>query len=157
GRGEPATTLLELAPGWEYRTLVSDYSGDEAVWLSRPAVHPGGRLVAFGMRDGIRFWDLHTGEQVGHLSGLGVTCSVAFTSSGDELVSCGVAGLQARSVKIDSGTGLATVGKPVVLLESTGRHGHSMSADGAVVACSRGGDTKIVRRQSPGHTLTLGP
>jgi WD40 repeat protein len=157
GHGEPATALLELAPGWECRTLVSDYSGDDAVWLSRPALHPGGRLVAVGMRDGIRFWALDTGEQVGRLTGLGWTCSVTFNSSGDELISCGVMGLHARSFKIDNSTGIATVGRPVVLLASTGPHGHSMSSDGAVLACSRGGNTKIVRRKGPGGTLTLGP
>ena len=57
--------LIEVVPGREYRTLVrqSNASADLSYWIGD--VHPDGRLFALTMTDGIRLWDLETGNEVG--------------------------------------------------------------------------------------------
>jgi WD40 repeat protein len=122
----------EVASGREYRTLVSDA---DPIWLGRPSLHHGGRLLAVGMKDGIRFWDLGSGDQVGHIKGLGWTPSVHFTGRGDELVSHGRTGLNVWRVSLDPASGLCRVDFGSHLADPPqGDFRHAMSRDGTILA-----------------------
>jgi WD40 repeat protein/Tfp pilus assembly protein PilF len=56
--------LWSVADAREYRALV--HSGRAATW-GNPAIHPGGRLAAIGLEDGVALFDLETGSELAHL------------------------------------------------------------------------------------------
>ena len=123
----------------------------DEVWLGRPALHPGGRLLAVGMLDGVRFWDLRTGDQVAHVKGLGWNPSVEFTKDGDELVSNGDSGLNVGRVSVDRDSGLCQVAGGPVVDGRKSRFRHAMSDDGTVLAIPSPGGVTVYKR---GPTLT---
>ena len=55
--------LLEVTPSREYRTLVSSAGAGRGAYNSGD-VSPDGRLLAVGMDDGARLWDLGVGREV---------------------------------------------------------------------------------------------
>jgi serine/threonine protein kinase/WD40 repeat protein len=60
--GEQAQ-LLEVAPSREYRTLVSSVGAGLGTY-SRGDISPDGRLLAVGMDEGARLWDLRSGREL---------------------------------------------------------------------------------------------
>jgi serine/threonine protein kinase/WD40 repeat protein len=98
-RGD-STELVEVTPGREYRTLVSSLGAGQGIY-HRGAISPDGRLLAVGMADGTRLWDLDTGRELAWLP-TGYTVSVAFRPDG-ELLTAGWEGLYRWPVQAGSG------------------------------------------------------
>src|SRR5207245_11352212 len=81
--------LVEVAAGQEYRTLVSSLGAGQGVYRDG-AISPDGRLLAVGMDDGVRLWELASGRELVFLP-LGRTWSVNFLPD-RELLTCGGSG-----------------------------------------------------------------
>src|SRR5262249_53391830 len=60
------TELLEVTPSHEYRTLVSSEGAGRGSY-NYGDISPDGRLLAIGMNEGTRLWDLRTGREVAAL------------------------------------------------------------------------------------------
>jgi eukaryotic-like serine/threonine-protein kinase len=60
------TELLEVTPSREYRTLVSSEGAGKGSY-NYGDISPDGRLLAVGMNEGTRLWDLHTGRELAAL------------------------------------------------------------------------------------------
>ena len=80
--------LMEVADGREYRTLVSSLGAGRGTYHEGDIGADG--LLAVGMGDGARLWDLATGREVAYLPD-GWTESVSFVTrpDGRELLTCG--------------------------------------------------------------------
>jgi eukaryotic-like serine/threonine-protein kinase len=83
--GERADCLEVTAAG-EYRTLVSSAGAGRGGYGSG-AISPDGRLLAVGMDEGARLWDLHSGRELAALPPR--TTSVFFEGNADPKVSSG--------------------------------------------------------------------
>jgi WD40 repeat protein len=59
--------LLEVTPTREYRTLVSSAGAGRGSYNFYGDISPDGRLLAVGMEEGARLWDLHGGREVAAL------------------------------------------------------------------------------------------
>src|SRR5262249_23717858 len=59
--------VVEVAAAGEYRTWVQQSSPGKDVTYGGGAIHPDGRLLAVAMSDGIRLWDLQTGDELAHI------------------------------------------------------------------------------------------
>jgi serine/threonine protein kinase/WD40 repeat protein len=57
-------SLAAFADGREYRSLAHKSAAGKDVSYGDTVVHPGGRLVAVKMSDGVRLFDLQTGDEV---------------------------------------------------------------------------------------------
>jgi serine/threonine protein kinase/WD40 repeat protein len=99
-RGD-STEMLEVNPGREYRTLISNLGAARGTY-HRGAISPDGRLLAVGMADGARLWDLRTGRELARLP-TGYTVSVAFRPNG-ELLTAGWEGLYRWPARAGSGS-----------------------------------------------------
>jgi serine/threonine protein kinase/WD40 repeat protein/tetratricopeptide (TPR) repeat protein len=78
-RGERAQ-LLEVTPSREYRTLVSSVGASQGSY-NLGDISPDGRLLAVGMDEGARLWDLRSGREVAVLPAW--TVYVAFEGAGE--------------------------------------------------------------------------
>jgi serine/threonine protein kinase/WD40 repeat protein/Tfp pilus assembly protein PilF len=83
--------LLEIAPGREYRTLVSSLGPGQGSY-GEAAISTDGRILAAAMEDGVRLWELTSGRELAWLP-LGLTISVSFHPHHPELLTSGVTGL----------------------------------------------------------------
>jgi WD40 repeat protein len=80
--------LWEVNPASEYRSLARE--GDDLdIGIPKPAVHPGGRLVAANLARGVILWDLETGKEVARLPSSSQRHNVAFDASGNLYASGG--------------------------------------------------------------------
>jgi serine/threonine protein kinase/WD40 repeat protein len=59
--------LLEVTPTREYRTLVSSAGVGRGAYSYYGDFSPDGRLLAVGMEEGARLWDLHAGRELAAL------------------------------------------------------------------------------------------
>jgi serine/threonine protein kinase/WD40 repeat protein len=126
--------LAEVAVGKEYRSLVQQSSPGKDVAYERGALHPAGRLLAVHLIDGVRLWDLETGDELARIG----PSQVAFTS--DSMLTNGPTGLLLWPIHHAPQPGTAwRIGPPRLL-----RGGTSYE-----VACSRGGQV-IVQAASNG-------
>jgi serine/threonine protein kinase/WD40 repeat protein len=91
--------LMEVAAGSEYRTLVSSLGAGQGTYRDVD-VSPDGRLLAVAMDDGVRFWDLGSGRELGPLAP-GQANTVLFQPDGKELVTCGSSGLRRWPIRPD--------------------------------------------------------
>jgi WD40 repeat protein len=91
--------LMEVAAGLEYRTLVSSLGAGEGEYRHLD-VSPDGRLLAVGMEDGVRLWELASGREVAHIRQR-QTYSVLFQPDGTGLLTCGKAGLRDWPIRPD--------------------------------------------------------
>jgi len=89
--------LVELVAEQEYQTLVSRLGAGKGEYLEGN-ISPDGRLLAVGMGDGARIWDLHSNREVAFLP-TGRTPSPIFTPNGNELITSGESGLQRWPLK----------------------------------------------------------
>jgi len=85
--------LMEVADGREYRTLVNSLGTGRSEYREGAISADG--LLAVGMDDGARLWDLSTGGEVAYLPDRW-TDSVSFVArpDGRELLTCGFGGLR---------------------------------------------------------------
>jgi WD40 repeat protein len=89
-QGEQAQ-LLEAVPSREYRTLPCNLGAGQGGYYGGD-ISPDSRLLALGMADGVRLWDLSGGRELAFLP-VGDTRGLLFQPGGRELLSCGSAGL----------------------------------------------------------------
>jgi WD40 repeat protein len=126
--------LWSVADAREYRALLPKGSGETWQELC-PAIHPGGRLVAIGLGDGVALFDLEAGRQLAHLP---ITAwrnsSVCFDGTG-RLLTSGFEGSFRWPVRQDraNGDGLI-VGPPERLPLKPGVYPIAANLDGQVIA-----------------------
>lgn len=84
--------LVELVGDHEYQTLVSSLGPGKGE-LRDASISPDGRLLAIGMGDGVRIWDLQHYREAAYLD-TGESPSPIFTPDGKELITSGESGLQ---------------------------------------------------------------
>jgi eukaryotic-like serine/threonine-protein kinase len=135
--------IWEVADGREYRTFVDESRGGKQEPYDC-SVSPDGRIVAAGMKDGTRIWDLSSGRELAYLP-TGFTYKALFHPSGD-LLTCGDqgGGLLRWPIRIDpEHPGTLRVGPAETLLRgrvarvAQSRDGRTIAAisnmDGAVL------------------------
>jgi serine/threonine protein kinase/WD40 repeat protein len=106
------TRLLEVEPGREYRTLVVGLASEQSEYY-RADISPDG-LLAVGMGDGVRLWELETGRELAFLP-IGRCQSASFVAGkrGRELVTCGLSGLYRWPLAEDAhASGRLRIGTP---------------------------------------------
>ena len=86
----PRPAIFQIADGRELRTLVREPARRHE-GVSGAALHPGGRLLAVAMTDGVGLWDVDRDVAVASLP-IGHTRSVLFGPTG-ELVTAGLGGI----------------------------------------------------------------
>jgi WD40 repeat protein len=121
--------LMEVAPGLEYRTLVSSLGAGEGAYRGLD-ISPDGRLLAVGMDDGVRLWELPGCREVAHLP-QGQANSVMFQPDGAELLTCGRGALGRWQIRPDERVpNTWHVGPPRYVPLPAVPHSASRSADG---------------------------
>jgi WD40 repeat protein len=147
--------LVEVALGREYRTLVQQSSPGKDVQYWPGAIHPEGRLLAVAMSDGVRLWDLETGDEVAWI-GPNQVMGIAFAS--DALVTNSPAGLLLWPIRNDPQGGTEWQIGPPRLLTGGNPAGISCSKDGQVIAQGAFNNGALVlHRDRPERALRLGP
>ncbi len=112
--GGTQVQLLEAVPGREYRTIVSSLGARAGEYYAGD-VSPDGRLLALGMGDGLRLWELHTGRELAFVAGGRVWC-VTFFPRGDGLLTCGNDGLRRWPLRSDTTRpGMLHLGPPLAI------------------------------------------
>jgi WD40 repeat protein len=125
--------LWSVADAREYRTLVHSDRREREVY-SQPAVHPGGRLAAIGLSDGVTLFDLETGRELTHLPTTNRGAYVAFDGTGSLLTNT-FEGFFRFPVRPDPASpARLLVGPPEKLPFNGGRSGIATSRDGRVIA-----------------------
>ncbi len=84
--------LLEVTPPRECRTIVSSLGAGQGAYLCC-AVSPDNQLLAVGMADGVRLWNVFSHRELALLE-IGSTLSVAFTADSRALFTCGTNGVK---------------------------------------------------------------
>ena len=124
--------LWSVADGREYRSLVHP---DSAQWNGqvRPAIHPGGRLTAMALSDGVALFDLESGRELAHLRISSRGPYVIFDGTGN-LLTNGFEGSFRWPVRPDSANpGHLLIGPPERLTLHPGRHAIAASHDGRII------------------------
>jgi eukaryotic-like serine/threonine-protein kinase len=151
--------VVEVESGSEYRTLTVSVGANRGSYF-RADIGPDG-LLALGMDDGVRLWDLNSGHELTFLP-IGKTTSVHFVSGkrGRELLSCGPTGLERRPIHEDIATpGCLRIGPPrAVPLSMVPAHAH-VGLDGrtAVVASEQSGAAIVLDLETEAVRCTLAP
>jgi WD40 repeat protein len=132
-------TLMEVAPGLEYRTYASTLRNIQEVYRGMD-ISPDGRLLAVGVADGLRLWDLASDREIAHVS-QGITHTVFFQPDGSELITCGGAVLKRWPIHRDDDSSAVLLGPPssisvpgVPLTASRSANGRKLA-----VACEQSG------------------
>ncbi|HKB06514.1 MAG TPA: protein kinase [Gemmataceae bacterium] len=161
------TQLLEVTPSREYRTLVSSEGAGRGVY-GLGDISPDGRLLAVGMDEGTRLWDLRSGRELAALPA--ATIYVAFEGGQEAagasdrpraLLTAGSDGLLRWPVTRDDPDGHRVRLGPPQLLSPQRRASFARSPDGGTLAAvtdAEGEPNKIldlesgtVRRELGGH------
>jgi serine/threonine protein kinase/WD40 repeat protein len=139
--GEQAQ-LLKVAPCPEYRTLVSDLGAGQGGYHFGD-ISPDGRLLAVGMDDGVRLWDLRSGRELAKLPGS--TRTVFFDRIGPrwELLTSTSAGLLRWPAQIDDPEGPRLRLGPPRQLSPLLRADFARSAEGRTLAAVYEEETPI--------------
>src|SRR5262249_46587860 len=90
-QGGARVQLLEAVPSREYRTMVSSLGAGQG-HPREGDVSPDGRLLALGMDEGDRLWDLASGRELAEL--FSKSYCVLVEADGHALLTCGATGLQ---------------------------------------------------------------
>ncbi len=147
--------LWEVADGHEYRTLVGDALHGKGEHY-KGAISSDGRLLALGMADGVRFWDLASGKELAFLP-LRFTGSVLFEPSG-ALLTNGEAGLLRWPVQMDPASiGLVRVGPPQKLALPGSICEIALSQDGRVIASAQFQGGLVLHADHPNQPVRLSP
>jgi Tfp pilus assembly protein PilF len=125
--------LWSVAEGREYRSLAYLVSAESESGPYRPAIHPGGRLAALALVDGVALFDLESGRKLAHLAISPRGCSVSFDGEGN-LLTNGFEGFFRWPVRPDlANPGRLLVGPPESLPFNPGKHAIAASHDGRVI------------------------
>jgi WD40 repeat protein len=124
--------LWSVADAREYRAFV--HSDPVSTW-GLPAVHPGSRLAAIGLKDGVALFDLETGAELAHLPMHGKRGkTVCFDGTG-HLLTNDFAGLFRWPLRQDpEKRGRLIVGPPQRLPFHEGDEQIAASRDGRIIA-----------------------
>jgi serine/threonine protein kinase/WD40 repeat protein len=131
--------VWSVADAREYRALVPTgralpYTA-AVPWIT-PAIHPGGRLAALGLADGVALFDLESGRQLAHVAIPGGGGSVAFGGAGS-LFTNSFAGCFRWPLRREPGQpGRLILGPPARLPFQRGDRHISASQGGRVLAQS---------------------
>jgi serine/threonine protein kinase/WD40 repeat protein len=162
--GEQAQ-LLEVTPSREYRTLVSSVGAGLGTY-NHGDISPDGRLLAVGMDEGARLWDLRSGRELAALPA--VTPYVAFEAGGEmdclprALLTSGQDGLLRWPITRDDPEGRHLRLDMPQELSSLQRAWFARTPDGRTLAAvtAESGPNKIldpatgaVRRELPDHPM----
>ncbi|HEV3165887.1 MAG TPA: serine/threonine-protein kinase [Isosphaeraceae bacterium] len=146
-------SLAEVAPGREYRTLARPTIPE--VVVEGIAMHPGGRLLAAPLRQGVGIWDLASARFLGILPG---SCyRLAFTGRGD-LITHGTKGLLFWPVQAGPGKSLR-IGPPqrIPAPEPDAIMAVTTSRDGRTIAFTSREGLFVLQRDRPDRPVKLAP
>jgi serine/threonine protein kinase/WD40 repeat protein len=132
--------LLEVTPTREYRTLISSVGAGRGGYSYYSDISPDGRLLAAGMDEGARLWDLHSDRELAVLP-IGTPFAFFEGRGGDGssapsnsprwgLLTCGSDGLLRWPVTSDDPAGKRLRLGPPRQLSSLSRAWFTRSADG---------------------------
>jgi serine/threonine protein kinase/WD40 repeat protein/Tfp pilus assembly protein PilF len=125
--------LWSVAEGREYRSLVHPGSAEAQYDTYRRAIHPGGRLAAQALVEGVALFDLENGRELAQLPISPRWCSVSFEGTGN-LLTNSFEGCFRWPVRPDSADpGRLLVGPPERLPLNPGSHEIAASHDGRVI------------------------
>jgi WD40 repeat protein len=150
--GRRRMTLVELAGGREYRSIVQQSNPGQDMDYGVLAIHPDGRLAAIAMSDHTRLFDLETGDEVACLPPSGFT--VAFQGK-QALVTNSPNGLLRWPIRVD-GTNPTRLhlGSPERLYDGS-RFDIDCARNGQVIGQATGDGAFLVRA---GHAIKyVGP
>jgi WD40 repeat protein len=152
--------LLEVVPGYEFRTLTPGTELSPDAIYQALAADPWGRLLAAATSEGIFLWDLATGWPIRRLSA-GSFGGVLFDREGN-LYASGTSGVCRWPVRVHEG-GQMHIG-PVERVPGspeTGAGGLSGSLDGRLLVTTGGlafpRGALLLQRNRPDEPLWLGP
>jgi WD40 repeat protein len=144
--------IWQVVSGQEFRSLARREYHDACGDLT---IHPGGRLLAVGMEDGVELWDLASGRDVGHLP-IGTTRHLLFDPSGD-LITRGTSGVWRWPVKIEPASGSVTIG-PSRMLPMPGNHLQLVqNRNGRVFALAQFDGALVIDLSRPAERVRLAP
>jgi WD40 repeat protein len=144
--------LWQVACGREFRSLArADYHASNGDL----AIHPGGRLLALGMEDGVGLWDLATGGELGLLP-IGTTRHLLFDPAGD-LITRGGYGVLRWPVQVEISSRTLRIGPSRSLPLSGNVVQIDQSRDGRVFGLAQFDGAMVYDVSRPGQTLRLGP
>jgi WD40 repeat protein len=154
--GEGQFELLEVAPSPEYRTLVSSEGADRGAYYYG-AISPDGRLLALGMAQGTRLWDLRSGREVATLPGFAEFAYFDRSGQALGLLTCGDKGLNRWPIDGADPTGRLRFGPPVHL-SARMNAGFTRTTDGHTLVGLSGADgaLEILDLQTGGASRKLG-
>jgi WD40 repeat protein len=147
--------IWEVAAGTaEYRTLLH-HPQEGRAFYECPAIDNTGTLLALGMQEGVCFWDLNDGAEVGYIH-LPDCYDVLFDAKG-ALLTHGSANLLRWPVRKDD-TGIVQIGPPLRLPVAGTIRRIASSGDGRVIAAAQyyqGGS--VWHADRPDTTVRLQP
>src|SRR5258708_1973177 len=146
-----------VAPGHEYRTLRHlSAPRDGVVEYYGGAIDPHGRLLAMAMHDGVRIWDLGSGDEIAFLP-LDVTGGVCFQASG-ALLTNGATGLYEWPIHFElESPRLMRMGPPSKLSLPGFFSTIACSADGKTITRGNGDGAVGFHRGQSQQITRLGP
>jgi WD40 repeat protein/tetratricopeptide (TPR) repeat protein len=144
-------SLWEVATGREYRTL--EHRGRHG--YQGISVHPGGRLMAAGMGDGVAFWDLASGKELLFLP-IGPTPHLLFEPSGD-LLTRGGNGVLRWPMWQNAAAGTFRIGSPRLLPLPAGDLRFTLNRDGRILALAQVDGALAVDTSRLDSPVKLGP
>jgi WD40 repeat protein len=144
--------LVEFTAGGEYRTLVQQSSPGKDLDYWCGAIHPDGRLLAVAMSDGVRLWDLETGDELAHI-GAGQLGGVAFAP--DALLTNSPAGLFLWPIRHDAQPGTPWQIGPPCLLNGGAFAPITCTPDGRLIAQAVGSGALVLPRNHPERAIRL--
>jgi serine/threonine protein kinase/WD40 repeat protein/tetratricopeptide (TPR) repeat protein len=148
--------LWEVASACGYRTLVRDQLVGKGEYFTS-AIHPEGRLLAVGMKDGTDFWDLASGNHLASIKLALNNLHVLFEPSG-ALLTNGPDGLRRWPVQADPASAeLLRVGPPQKLPVPGSDCAIARSLDGRVLASAQHDGGLVLRGDLPDKLVRLGP
>ena len=146
--------IYRIAEGREFRTLVREPARRNE-GLACASLHPGGRVLAVAMHDGVGLWDVDHDVAIASLS-IGETTSVLFEPSGDLLVVCQRRLMRWRVSDVAGESSPIRVGPPE-FLPVTGAVAIALGGRGRLLGVTQPGGATVLDLDRPGRSIWLGP
>jgi WD40 repeat protein/tetratricopeptide (TPR) repeat protein len=147
---EDSFAPYQVDPAWEYRTL--SHPASRPIRYGAPLIGRDGRVLAVGTSQGIAFWDLARGIELGFLP-IGYAAWPVIEASGDLLTS-GSIGVWRWPIQLDSDRGEFRIGPPQQLPLPARTTGIDEDRSGRIVALA---DNVVAHVLTPERALDLGP